>query len=424
MSQPSKKVVIIGAGFAGLNTAKRLANSKGLSVTLIDRRNHHLFQPLLYQVATAGLSPADIATPVRSLFTHSKNVEVLLGHVESINKEASSVKVDGRELSYDFLVVAGGSRHSYFGHPEWEPFAPGLKSLEEATEIRRRILLAFERAEKEADLKKREALLTFVIIGAGPTGVELAGAIAELSHQTLNEDFRHIDPSKTRVILVEGAARILGAFDESLAQRASRDLENLGVQILVSSLVTDVNASGVALKDHQIAAETIIWAAGVAPSPLAKALEVPLDRQGRVLVETDLSLKNHPSIFVIGDQAAFVGADGKALPGLAPVAIQQGKHVARNIQLSLQRKARENFRYRDKGIMATIGRRKAITQAPGLNLHGFVAWMAWLFVHVFYLIGFKNRVSVFAQWTWSYLTFKRGARLIVDKDWRSTSERP
>ena len=415
----TKSVVIVGAGFGGLKAAKKLAANENLKITIIDRRNYHLFQPLLYQVATAGLSPADIATPIRSVFSEYKNIEVVLGNVVDIDKSARKVKTSDGEYAYDYLVLSCGAKHSYFGNDAWEENAPGLKTLEQATEIRRRILLAFELAEKETDPEKRKTLLTFVVVGGGPTGVELAGSIAEISRYTLEKDFRSIDPSRTRVILIEAGARVLAAFDESLSKKAARDLERLGVQIWTSTRVTEITSEGAKLSEEFVKSKTVIWAAGVQPSSLSKILNVPLDRQGRVIVKSDLSLDGFSEIFVVGDQASYKMPDGSVLPGLAPVAMQQGTHAASNILLAAEGKAYTDFKYADKGMMATIGRKKAIVQVGNIKFGGFVAWAAWLFVHIFYLIGFKNKFFVFWQWAWSYITFKRGARLIIDKEWRS-----
>ena len=416
-----KKVVIVGGGFAGLNAAKVLAGRREVEVEVIDRRNHHLFQPLLYQVATAGLSPAEIAVPIRGLLSGYANTNVNLANVLEVSPTQKLVKTDSGSFPYDFAILACGSKHSYFGHPEWENFAPGLKTLEQATEIRRRVLLAFEKAERETDPERQKRLLTFVVVGAGPTGVELAGALGEISRFTLSRDFHRIDPARTRVMLIEAGPRILASFSEKLAKGAARDLEKLGVQIWTSTRVTGVSNEGVQLSQETLQAATVLWAAGVAPSSLGKTLGVPLDKVGRVVVEADLSVKGFPTLFVTGDQASCLGENGEPLPGLAPVAMQQGRCAARNILADIAGKARRPFHYMDKGQMATIGRKKAIAQTKHLQFSGFLAWMAWLLVHVYYLIGFKNRLFVLFSWAWAYLTFSRGARLIVDKEWRSHS---
>lgn len=421
---PAKKVVIVGGGFAGLKAARALGNQKDISVTLIDRRNYHLFQPLLYQVATAGLSPAEISGPIRGILSKYQNISVFLDNLESVDLQNKKIHVTGRDISYDYLILACGAKHSYFAHPEWEENAPGLKTLEQATEIRRRVLMAFELAEKETDPEKQKQQLSFVIVGAGPTGVELAGTIAEISRHTLTKDFRHIDPSRTRVILIEAGPRILAAFHPDLSRKAARDLEDLGVQIWTNTRVTDVRSDSVVLGDEVIKASTILWAAGVQPSSINKTLDAPLDRAGRVIIEKDLSLKNHSEVFVLGDQSCFPTEDGKSLPGLASVAMQQGVHAAHVILNEIAGKSRTEFKYLDKGQMATIGRRKAIAQIHNLKFSGFFAWLLWLFIHVYYLIGFKNKVFVIWQWAYAYFTFKRGARLIVDKEWRSKPKPP
>jgi len=420
----AKRIVIVGGGFAGLKAARILGNKKDVSVTLVDRRNYHLFQPLLYQVATAGLSPAEISSPIRGILSKYQNISVLLGNVQSVDLNAKKVVLDDRTLDYDYLILACGAKHSYFAHPEWEENAPGLKTLEQATEIRRRLLMAFEMAEKESDPEKQKQHLTFVIVGAGPTGVELAGAIAEISRHTLTQDFRNIDPSATRVLLIEAGSRILASFDVELSRTAARDLEDLGVQIWINTRVTDVRPHSVVLGEEVIKASTIFWAAGVQPSSLNKTLGVPLDRTGRVIIEKDLSLTDHREVFVLGDQACFPLENGKSLPGLASVAMQQGEHAAREILHEIAGKPRSEFRYLDKGQMATIGRRKAIAQIHNLKFGGFFAWILWLFIHVYYLIGFKNKFFVIWQWAYAYFTFKRGARLIVDKEWRSQPRTP
>jgi len=416
------RVAIVGGGFGGLNAAKRLARRKDLDVTLLDSRNHHLFQPLLYQVATAGLSPAEIASPIRSILSDADNVRVILARIDSVDLKAKTLVSGENRWAFDKIVLACGSTQSYFGHPEWEEFAPGLKTVEQATEIRRRLLLAFELAEKETDPQKQRELLSFVIVGGGPTGVELAGAIAEISRNTLARDFRNIDPSRTRVILIEAGNRVLASFSEERSRQAARDLETLGVQIWTGTRVTEVNGTGVKLGAEVLHARTTVWAAGVGASPLNRRMEtefgVKLDGAGRVIVAEDLSIPGHPDVFVIGDQAHFEW-NGHALPGLAPVAMQQGRHVARLLALDAEGRAREPFRYVDKGQMATIGRRRAVLEIGTWGFGGFFAWAAWLFVHIYYLIGFKNRIFVFFQWAWSYVTFQRGARLIVDKEWRS-----
>lgn len=413
-----KRVVIVGGGFGGLRVAKALAPSNNLQIVLIDKRNHHLFQPLLYQVATAGLSPAEIAVPIRAELGARPNCRVVLDTVERIDTAARVVHSSHGQWEYDFLILACGAEHSYFGHNEWEEFAPGLKTLEQATEIRRRILIAFERAENEPDVEKQKAHTTFVVVGGGPTGVELAGAIAEISRFTLGKDFRSIDPSRTRVILVEGGKRVLPSFHEQLSRAATAQLESLGVHIWTQTRVTDVWKGGVTLGQEKIRAETVIWAAGVEPAAVGRTLGVPCDAQGRVVVESSLMAAGAPNVFVIGDMAHCKGADGAPLPGLAPVAIQQGSFVARQIKRVMRGAPLEEFRYRDKGAMATIGRKRAVLQFRALRLSGFVAWIAWLLVHIYYLIGFKNKLLVFIQWAWSYISFRRGARLILQKDWR------
>ncbi|MGE0527450.1 MAG: NAD(P)/FAD-dependent oxidoreductase [Bdellovibrionales bacterium] len=414
-----KRVIVVGAGFGGLNAAKELARQKDLDILVLDRRNHHLFQPLLYQVAMAGLSPADISFPIRSVFRRHDHVQVLLAEVRAILIAKNRVVSDIGEFEYDYLILACGAEHSYFGHQEWEEFAPGLKTVEQATEIRRRVLVAFEKAEAQNDAEKLRQWLTFIIIGGGPTGVELAGALGEITRYTLAEDFRHIDPVSTRVILIEAGPRILAAFHEDLARRAMRDLEKLGVQVWTNCRVSQVTNEGVQIGGEWVQARTVIWAAGVKPSPLNAQLGAPLDRAGRVTVTRGLFLPDHPNVFVIGDEAYAPGEDGRPLPGLAPVAMQQGRFVARQIGRDLSGKPREDFRYRDKGQMATIGRRSAVVEFGRLRFGGLIAWYLWLFVHVYYLIGFRNRILVLWQWFYSYVTYRRGARLITHPDWRS-----
>ena len=412
-------VVIVGAGFGGLTAAKALGRNRELRITLIDRRNHYLFQPLLYQVATAGLSPADIASPIRAILSHYKNITVKLESVTRVDLEKKEVVLgDQTRVGYDFLILSCGAKHSYFRHPEWEDFAPGLKTLEQATEIRRRILLAFEKAENETDSVKQASWLTFVIVGGGPTGVELAGALSEMSQTTLLQDFRTIDPRKTRVILVEAGKTVLSTFAPSLRRRASKDLEQMGVEIRTSSRVTQVDSEGVHLGDEVISARTVLWAAGVRPSSINEILKSPLDPSGRVIIEPALHLPDYKEVFVIGDQAHFKTKEGDALPGVAPVALQQGKWAARNIQRKIKGREMLPFKYFDKGQLATIGKRKALLQFGKIRLFGTLAWYAWLFVHIFYLIGFKNRFSVMVQWAWNYFTSQKTARLIMKKDWK------
>jgi len=413
-----KRLVIVGAGFAGLNLARGLADESKLEIVLLDRRNHHLFQPLLYQVAMAGLSPAEIAVPIRSLLSRQQNVRVLREEVSSVDLNRRLVHTADAAYPYDYLVLACGARHAYFGHEEWERFAPGLKTLEQATEIRRRVLTAFEEAEKEDNPTRQRALLTFAIVGGGPTGVELAGALGEMSRFTLARDFRRIDPKLSRVILIEAGPRILPSFPEELASRAVRDLESLGVQVWTSSMVTKIDEEGVELGDERVCCTTTLWAAGVRPATISSTLFAQLDKQGRVIVGPDLALAEHPEVFVCGDQARVETENGQPLPGLAPVALQQGRYLAKQLRRELRGEPREPFRYRDKGQMATIGRRRAILEMGRLRLGGLPAWLAWLAVHVYYLVGFKNRLFVVLQWAWAWFSFRRGARLIVEKTWR------
>ncbi len=385
-------------------------------VTVIDRSNHHLFQPLLYQVATATLSPANIATPIRSILRKQQNAEVLMAEVTGIDPTRRLVFLGEKTLSYDYLVIATGATHGYFGHENWAKFAPGLKSIADATFIRQRILTAFEQAEMEADLEKRNSLLQFVLVGGGPTGVEMAGAIAELSHRALEADFRKIDPCSARVTLVEAGPRLLAAFPEDLSDKARRDLEKLGVTVLLSSRVDDVTAEGVWIGGKLLAAKTVLWAAGVVASPAGKWLNAEMDRAGRVKTLPDLALPGHPEIFVIGDTACVTGPDGKPLPGVAPVAMQQGNHVADLLKSRLEGKEDHSpFFYRDKGNLATIGRRSAVAAIGRWHLTGGVAWIAWLLVHIYYLIGFRTRLVVLIEWAWAYVFFQRGARLIVPR---------
>ena len=409
---------MVGGGFAGLSAARALGREPEVEVTLVDRRNHHLFQPLLYQVATAGLSPAEIAAPIRSLLRRFPNVRVLRCEAQRVDLAARTLHTDSGPLPYDWLVLACGSRHAYFGHEEWEPFAPGLKTIEQATEIRRRVLDAFEEAEKETDPGRQKALLTFVIVGGGPTGVELAGAIGEMSRFTLARDFRRIDPKLARIILIEAGPRILPMFPPALASRAVRDLEWLGVQVWTASAVTNVDGKGVEVGSERIEAATVVWAAGVRAEALARTLGVELGRGGRVPVGPDLRLARHPEVFVVGDLAQARNDDGMELPALAPVALQEGRFVARQIRRELRGEPAEVFHYRDRGALATIGRSRAVGQVGRWKFTGAFAWLVWLLVHIYYLVGFKNRLLVVIQWAWSYFRFRRGARLIVEKEWR------
>jgi NADH dehydrogenase len=413
---PCKHVVIIGGGFGGLTAARALRHLP-IRVTLIDRRNYHLFQPLLYQVATAGLSPADIASPIRAILRRQRNITVLLGKVTGIDIAGKSVLTDERRVAYDQLVVATGARHGYFSHEEWEQFAPGLKKIDDATDIRGRILLAFERAEMTSDEGERQRLLSFVIVGGGPTGVEMAGAIAELARVALSIDFRNIDPGSARIVLVESGSRVLARFPESLSAIAKRALERLGVEVHLGVRVSHCDPTGVVIANERIEAHTIIWAAGVMASPAAKWLDARKDSAGRVVVEPNLTLPRHPEIFVIGDTALAKAADGTPLPGIAPVAKQQGAYAARVIGARVQgRPAPKPFRYRHLGTMATIGRRSAVADFGRVRLSGFVAWLLWGLVHIYFLVGFRNRIAVTMGWLWAYVTFGRGARLITGHD--------
>lgn len=416
------KVLIIGGGFAGLNAAKILGGHAGIEVTLIDKHNHHLFQPLLYQVAMAGLSPADIAAPIRRMLARYANVRVLLGEVRSIDLARKVVIADIGEVPFDYLVLSCGATHSYFGHDEWEEYAPGLKTLEQATEIRRRVLVAFEQAERISDPVEQEKFLTFVIVGGGPTGVELAGAIGEMSRYTLAKDFRSINARSARVVLVEAGARILPTFSEEQAARAFRDLETLGVQVMVSKKVTGIDADGVHMGEERLRAGTVLWAAGVKASPLGRLVSQDVDPQGRVSVAADLSVKGNPNVFVAGDQARFTHQNGKPLPGTAPVAMQQGRYIGRTILQDMKGEPRGTFHFVDKGQMATIGRSRAILEIGPLKMAGWPAWVVWLAVHIYYLTGFEHRLLVVLQWAWAYLTFSRGARLIVGKEWRTKGD--
>ena len=410
--QSEPRVIVVGAGFGGLYAARALRHST-VRITVIDRHNYHLFQPLLYQVATAGLSPSDIAYPIRSVLRRQKNTRVFLAEAIAVDMEARRVILQDGEIEYDYLILATGASHSYFGHPGWEVYAPGLKSVDDAIEIRRRILYAFERAERETDPARRQALLSFVIVGAGPTGVELAGAVGEITCKVMVRDFRNIDPRDSHIILVEAGPRVLPAFPEDLSAKTERSLKALCVDVRKNSSVTSIQPGMVMIGNEKIPAATMLWAAGVEASPLLHLLGVPLDRAGRVLVEPDLSIPGHPEVFVIGDLAAFVDQTGKPLPGLAPVAIQQGRHAAKNIRRLCKGLSAKPFRYVDRGTLATIGRAAAVADFGAVKLSGFLAWIAWIFVHIFFLIGFRNRFIVLFEWAWAYATLQRSARLIT-----------
>jgi NADH dehydrogenase len=407
-------VVIVGGGFGGLFATRALRRAP-VRLTLIDRTNHHLFQPLLYEVAMAGLSPADIAAPIRSVLRNQANATVILGEVTKVDLSASSVTTTESQFTYDYLILATGGRTAYFGHDDWEMYAPGLKDLDDAVEIRRRVLLAFEAAEKEENPARRRDLLTFIVVGGGPTGVELAGALAELSRFVLSRDFRTIDSRSAKVILLEGGPRILLPFPPDLSASAVRQLEELGVEVRVNAMVTNITQEGVTLGDEQIRSATVIWSAGVKTTALTDTLGVPLDRMGRIEVEPDLTIPGYHRAFAVGDIASFKHQTGAPLPGVSPVAMQMGVHAAHNIIRDLTGKPYKPFKYFDKGIMATIGRSRAIALIGKLHLSGFIAWLAWLGVHIFFLIGFRNRLVVLVEWAWSYFTYQRGARLITGR---------
>jgi NADH:quinone reductase (non-electrogenic) len=411
-ANPIPRVVVIGGGFGGLLAARTLGRYP-VKVTLIDRKNHHTFQPLLYQVATAGISPGEIAAPIRWILRNKKNVEVILGEVEDFDLAHRMVKLRDLEVPYDYLIVATGATHAYFGHDEWEPLAPGLKTIEDALEIRRRVLLAFELSEREAIRGDPHKQLNFVVVGGGPTGVELAGTLAEIARRVLANDFRAIDPKRAHIILLEGGPRVLPTYPDDLSRSAEEQLGRLGVEVHTSAMVTGIEPGAVFMKETRLPADVILWAAGVSASPLGKKLGAPVDRAGRVPVNPDLSIPGHPEVFVIGDLASIKEADGKPVPGVAPAAMQEGKSAAHNIGRDLKHEARKNFRYLDKGSLATIGRAAGIAQFGNIHISGFIAWLSWLFVHVFFLIGFRNRIIVLIQWAWSYFTYERGARLIT-----------
>jgi NADH dehydrogenase len=405
------RVVIVGGGFGGLNAARALARAP-VRVTLVDRRNHHLFQPLLYQVATAALNASDIAIPIRRILRHQANAEVLLAEARGVDFEQRRVLLGEGALDYDFLIIATGARHSYFGRDDWVPFAPGLKSIGDALEIRRRVLSAFELAEREPDARAREAWLTFVVVGAGPTGVELSGALCEIARHALARDFRHFNPAQAHVILLEGSDRVLPPYAPELSEKARRQLERLGVDVRTGQKVSGIDAEGVDIGGQRVVAKTVLWAAGVYGSGFGRALGVPVDRAGRVLVEPDLSLPGHPEVFAIGDVSSLV-CDGVQVPGVAPAAVQQARHAARNIRLRLSGALTLPFRYRNKGMLATIGRSAAVADFGRLKLSGAPAWVAWLGLHLLFLVGFRNRLLVLLQWAWSFLSYDRGARLIT-----------
>ncbi len=405
-------VVIIGAGFGGLRAAKLLAGHL-VRITVVDRRNYHTFQPLLYQVATAGLSPGEIASPIRSILRSHPNVSVLLDEVSGFDLEHCTVQLADSKLLYDYLIVAAGASHAYFGHEEWAPLAPGLKTIEDATEIRRRVLLAFELAERESAAGEPHMPLNLVVVGGGPTGVEMAGTIAEIARHAFAMEFRSIDPKKARIILIEGGPRVLPSYPEDLSRSAEKQLKKLGVEVFTSTTVTDIQPGSVHFGGTHLPAAVTVWAAGVAASPLGKKLGVPVDKAGRVLVNKDLTIPGHPEVFVIGDLAALKDEKGNLLPGVAPVAMQEGVSAATNIARELIGEPRRDFHYVNKGSLATIGRAAAIAEFGKIHISGLIAWMAWLFVHIFFLIGFRNRILVLVQWAWSYITYERGARLIV-----------
>ncbi len=406
------RVVILGGGFGGLEAAKGLRRAP-VKITLVDRRNHHLFQPLLYQVATAALNPSNIASPIRHVLRDQKNVDVILGEAVSIDADGRRVILADGVLEYDELIIATGATHSYFGHDNWAADAPGLKTIEDALDIRRRVLLAYEAAERETDPEKRRAWQTFVIVGAGPTGVEMAGALAEISRHVLSKDFHHFDTREARVLLVEAGPRVLSTFPADLSEKARAQLVRLGVDVRTGAPVSQIDDHGVTIGGEQVPSRTVIWAAGVAASPLARSLGVPLDRSGRVLIEPDLSIPGHPEIVVIGDLASIQQANGQPVPGVAPAAMQGGRYAATRIKNGLKGKTTAAFRYNDKGSLATIGRASAVAKIGSLHLSGFPAWLAWLLIHIFFLIGFRNRFFVLGEWAWIYFTYERGARLIT-----------
>jgi NADH dehydrogenase len=411
---PVPHVVILGGGFAGLSAARALRRA-AVTVTIVDRRNHHLFQPLLYQVATAALNPGDIAYPIRSVLRHQANARTLLASADSIDLSLRKIVLADGELNYDFLIIATGATHSYFGK-DWEKWAPGLKTIEDALEIRRRVLSAFEAAERELDPEKQRQLLTFVVVGGGPTGVELAGSLSEIGRLTVANDFRSFDPRRVRVVLIESASRVLPPYSPSLSKKAKAALERLGVEVRTDSLVTAIDAHGVCIGKEQIFARTVLWAAGVSASPLGKLLGTPTDRSGRVLVAADLSIQGHTEVFVVGD-LMNLQQGGQPIPGIAPVAIQSGRAAAKNILRRINGKQTLPFHYVDKGSLATIGRASAVGKVAGFELSGYLAWFLWWLVHIAFLVGFRNRLVVMLSWAWQYFAFSRGARLITGRGW-------
>ncbi|WOO39421.1 NAD(P)/FAD-dependent oxidoreductase [Rubellicoccus peritrichatus] len=421
-NKEAERILIVGGGFGGVSAAKELKDLP-VEVGVIDRRNYHLFQPLLYQVATAALNPSDIASPIRRIFRHQKNVGVFLGEVDQVDLSGQCIRIDGESVPFDYLVLAAGATHSYFGNDQWAKYAPGLKTIDDATEIRRRFLLAFEAAEVETDPEARSACLTFIVVGAGPTGCELAGAMAEIAHNIIPADFRHIDTTTARVILIEGGPRVLGAMSEKCSKAAHEQLESLGVEIMLNTSVTEIQEDGVRCGETFVAAQNVLWAAGVKASPLGESLGVELDRSGRVIVNPDLSIPEHPNVFVIGDQAAAKCAKtGKPIPGVAQGAMQGGAFVGKIIRKEFEAKQRSEsspkrnaFTYFDKGNLATIGRNKAVADAFGVKLKGLPAWIIWAAVHILFLVNFRSKVAVAISWCWTYLFSDRGARLITGK---------
>jgi NADH:ubiquinone reductase (H+-translocating) len=417
------RVVVIGAGFAGLNAAKALAKAP-VDVTVVDRKNHHTFQPLLYQVALAVLSPAEIASPVRTVLRRAANTEVLLGEVTGFDLQKRLVLLDDLDLPYDYLIVAAGATHAYFGHPEWEEFAPGLKTLEDATEIRGRILMAFETAERELIAHRTPPPLNFVVVGAGPTGVELAGAISDIAGRHLTKEFRSIDPRKSRIILLEGGPRVLPTYPEDLSASAERQLKDMGIEVRNNAMVTNIERGVVFVGRERIPASVILWGAGVSASPLGKMLGVPVDKAGRVIIQPDLTVPGHPEVFVTGDLASAKQHNGQPVPGVAPAAIQMGKFAARQIERAVEGKPAEKFEYLDKGSLATIGRSRAVADFGRFHISGYFAWLAWLFIHLLFLVGFRNRLFVMSEWAWAYLTYNHSARLIMDPVEKEPAQKP